>query len=478
MNNMISSQSNDTGVVPEPIAQPVDMLFRVVTAIILILSVNFSEQFPRYSELALFASIALAALYFMLAFLPGYSRPGEKPRKDAQILVSYLDVFLLGVAVLLIPFSLVVVSTIAILTAIRALSLGGLTRFFGHMTTLATGMTVAIALSQPVLTVRPTETINVFLVFCAPAFLGYLGWRFFHDRRALASALQAANVSNLELKLHNYKLAKYLSPSLRKAILSGKRVTLETQRKKLSVFFSDIKGFSELSEELETETLTSMLNLYLTEMSDIALKFGGTVDKFIGDGIMVFFGDPLSRGVKEDCIACVAMALAMQKRMKDLNQRWQAQGIKQPLLVRMGINTGFCTVGNFGTENRLDYTLLGTEVNKASRLESASHPGEIFVSRSTYDLIKDVIYCEPRGSIRLKGFKDMVEAYAAVDLRANLGKEDLCIDRVTDGFSMYMDVENIPHMQKQRVMASLEEAYEQLRKDIESNTLVDIKIVK
>ncbi len=173
------------------------------------------------------------------------------------------------------------------------------------------------------------------------------------------------------------------------------------------------------------------------------------------------------------------MAIAMQKRMEDLNKRWASQGIKKPLSIRMGINTGFCTVGNFGTENRLDYTLLGTEVNKASRLESAASANEILLSRSTYELIKDTIYCEPRGHIRLKGFKEPVEIFAAIDLRSNLGKTDShCVEHSTEGFSMFLDVESVPHLQKHRILSSLEDAYEQLRKDIEFNTKDDVKIFK
>ena len=141
--------------------------------------------------------------------------------------------------------------------------------------------------------------------------------------------------------MRSYKLSKYLSPALRKEILSGKEVKLETQRKKLTIFFSDIRGFSELVEEMEAETLTALLNNYLTDMSDIALKFGGTIDKFMGDGMMVFFGDPSSRGAKDDCLACVSMAIAMKKHMKELQLRWASQGIQKPMEIRMGINTGF-----------------------------------------------------------------------------------------------------------------------------------------
>ena len=113
-------------------------------------------------------------------------------------------------------------------------------------------------------------------------------------------------------------------------------------------------------------------------MSQIALAHGATIDKYVGDAILVFFGDPESRGVEEDAIACVTMALAMRKRMSELQTTWRASGIETPLRCRMGINTGVCTVGNFGSEDRIDYTIIGGgDVNLASRIESACPPNEI-----------------------------------------------------------------------------------------------------
>ncbi len=116
--------------------------------------------------------------------------------------------------------------------------------------------------------------------------------------------------------------------------------------------------------------LTSSASL-LTEMSKIALEYGATIDKYIGDAILAFFGDPESKGVKEDATACVEMAIAMQRRMRELQSQWLDSGLGKPFQLRIGINTGYCTVGNFGSEDRMDYTIIGNEVNLASRLESS-----------------------------------------------------------------------------------------------------------
>ena len=179
-------------------------------------------------------------------------------------------------------------------------------------------------------------------------------------------------------------------------------------------------GFTKLAEELDPEQLTSLLNTYLTEMSEIAFRFGGTIDKVIGDSIMVFFGDPESRGVRSDAVTCVSMAIAMRKAMEDLQLRWHKEGIERPPALRMGINSGLCKVGNFGTENRLDYTLLGRAVNLASRLESSAESNEILLSEDTYGLVKDTIHCIDKGQISIKGFSEAVNVYSAIDLHKHL----------------------------------------------------------
>lgn len=255
------------------------------------------------------------------------------------------------------------------------------------------------------------------------------------------------------------KVAKYISPQIWESIFSGSReVKLETQRKKLVVFFSDIKGFTALSEQLESEALTGLLNNYLTEMTNIALKYGGTIDKYIGDSIMVFFGDPKTQGAKKDTLACVAMAIEMRKHMKVLRQQWRAQGVQTPLEIRMGINTGYCTVGNFGTESRMDYTIIGREVNMASRLESAAESGEILLSHEACALVQDKIVCREKGTISAKGFSRPVPVYEAVDFRHNLAAKSSFIEHELPGFSMYMDTNRINNYDREKIAKALEMA--------------------
>ena len=218
------------------------------------------------------------------------------------------------------------------------------------------------------------------------------------------------------------KLAKYLAPQVYNSIFSGRQdVRITSQRKKLTIFFSDIAGFTETADRMESEDLTQLINHYLTEMSKIASEYGGTIDKYVGDAIVIFFGDPESRGVKEDALACVKMAIAMQRRMTELAEAWRDAGIETPLRCRIGIHTDYCTVGNFGSADRMDYTMIGGAVNLASRLEHEAPPGDVVISYETYAQVKDEIHCEEYGNIRVRGIAYPVTTYRVVDLKANLG---------------------------------------------------------
>lgn len=220
------------------------------------------------------------------------------------------------------------------------------------------------------------------------------------------------------------QLAKYLSPQVYDSIFSGRQeARVVSTRKKLTVFFSDIADFTETADRLESEELTQILNQYLTEMSQIALAHGATIDKYVGDAILVFLGDPESRGVSEDALAGVEMAIAMRKRLHDLRDGWHDSGLEKPLRVRMGIHTGYCTVGNFGSEDRMDYTIIGGAVNTAARLQALAEPDEILTSYETYALVRERIHCERHGEVDVRGIAYPVAAYRIVDSYANLGIE-------------------------------------------------------
>jgi class 3 adenylate cyclase len=154
-----------------------------------------------------------------------------------------------------------------------------------------------------------------------------------------------------------------------------------------------------------------VLNEYLNEMSRIALVHGGTIDKFIGDAILVFFGDPETEGAEEDAKSCVRMAIAIQKRLEQLSIDWRARGLEQPFRVRIGINTGYCNVGNFGSDERMDYTIIGAEANLAARLQYIAEPGTIVMSYETYALVKDIVSAHALPPISVKGITREVVPY-------------------------------------------------------------------
>ena len=259
------------------------------------------------------------------------------------------------------------------------------------------------------------------------------------------------------------QLAKYLSPQVYQSIFTGKQeVKIASRRKKLTVFFSDIAGFTETTERLESEDLTRLLNHYLTEMSAIALFCGATIDKYVGDAMVIFFGDPETRGVKEDALACVEMAIAMRKKMQELQGVWRQSGIEKPLRCRIGINTGYCTVGNFGSEDRMDYTIIGGGVNLASRLEAAATPGEILISYETYAHVRDRIHCEERGQISVKGIAYPVATYQVVDTYENLSAERRFIHEERAKLKLELDLDAMSADDRDDAAAVLQEALNRL----------------
>ena len=209
------------------------------------------------------------------------------------------------------------------------------------------------------------------------------------------------------------KLSRYLPVQLYEQIFSGSLdIHKRSERKKLTIFFSDIVDFTAVSEQIEAEDISEFLSFYLTEMSTIAEKFGGTIDKFIGDAIMIFFGDPKSDGDIHDSKNCVDMAIAMQNRI-DVLQPYIRRQFSFPtnLKIRIGIHTGFCNVGNFGSTSRLDYTAIGRTINIASRLESEAEPGQILVSETTRVLLEDFFEFSSERVVHPKGVPYPVSCY-------------------------------------------------------------------
>jgi class 3 adenylate cyclase len=265
------------------------------------------------------------------------------------------------------------------------------------------------------------------------------------------------------------KISRYLSPQVYKSIFSGQKdVTIHTERKKLTIFFSDIKDFTATTERLAPELITQLLNEYLTEMSNIALAHGGTIDKFIGDAILIFFGDPETRGEAEDAKACLRMAADMQHKLAELNVKWRSAGIEHPFQARIGINTGFCNVGNFGSADRMDYTIIGAEANLAARLQSIAEPGHIVISYETHALVRDMLVAHALPPITMKGISREVIPYSVEGMLDAAGQTTKVFSAHMTGLDFYLDPRMLTAGSAEQIRAVLQQAIAALEKPLPS----------
>jgi len=304
----------------------------------------------------------------------------------------------------------------------------------------------------------------VFEIWCAPTEKtgGAIGVATDVTKRIQAE--ERLRKQNKTLKGLSNQLSKYLSPQVYSQIFSGEQaVEISSKRKKLTVFFSDIADFTKITESLESEELTDLLNRHLTEMSDIALQYGATIDKYVGDAIMIFFGDPESRGIKEDAVTCVKMAITMQRRMRELQSEWLDMGLERPFELRIGINTGFCTVGNFGSETRMDYTIIGNEVNLADRLQENAELGSILLAHETHALVKDVVLAEEREPITMKGFARPIRTYSVTGIYDDLAAEGRIIRHQTQSAQAFVDLGSLVGDDREEAINVFEEILTKLK---------------
>ena len=208
------------------------------------------------------------------------------------------------------------------------------------------------------------------------------------------------------------RLSKYLSPQICEQIFSDIEFDTGTGRKKLTIFFSDIVNFTSITESMEAEELSGFLNFYLTNMCEIALKYGGTIDKFIGDSVMIFFGDPQSKGPEQDALACCNMGIEMLAFVEKNEELFKEQfNFPEKLEIRIGVHSGVCSVGNFGSDQRLDYTVIGRAVNVAARLEQAAPKNSMLFSNSTKSLLGDTFQVSDSIEVKAKGIDRPIIGY-------------------------------------------------------------------
>lgn len=255
------------------------------------------------------------------------------------------------------------------------------------------------------------------------------------------------------------KISRYLPQQLYQSIFSGSMgAQIGSRRKHLTVFFTDICNFTTRTEALEPEALSDILNTYFSAMTEIARSHGATIDKFIGDAILGFFGDPDTEGPARDAANCVAMAIEMQRRTSLLKSEFVRHGLTRPLEIRIGINSGHCTVGNFGSFERMDYTIVGTPVNVAARLQTACSPNAILVSATTCALCKDTHHFQPRGPLALKGISNPVETFEVEFENSPAGDSRATNDNPLDALRQKLsniDIEDLSDDERKTLLSSI-----------------------
>ncbi len=430
-------------------------ILEFLVAVVTLAAGIYMDLFPRLYLLVLAALLAYPLLAQSLAWY--LEVKGQRQQEAARVLVQ-LDALFIGLAIAALHFAVVPSLALLIIVHANAVTSGGIKPWLLNICLTLVGAALGTLLFG-LEWLRPEDTpleLSLLALIGLGAYVGASSFASHQQTQLIQQAQQRVAQQQKQAVELSRKLAKYLPPQIWGQLFSGKRdATIGTRRKRLTVFFSDIQGFSNISEDLPLATLTDMLNTYLNEMTRIALRHGGTVDKFIGDAVMVFFGDPNSQGARNDAYNCVAMAIEMQQQMKLLRQKWHRQGITQKLEIRVGINTGYVTVGNFGAESRMDYTILGTDVNLASRLEGKARPGHILVSESTHELIKDRIRCRDFGEVEVKGFERPVPVFEVADLKGNSGESKRFISMETQGFSLHMDLARLRNFDKKKILQSL-----------------------
>ncbi len=396
---------------------------------------------PEYNLMAVIFSALMIVVWIPLAY--GVTRRTEKPIAR-EIINLHTEAWLVGLIVPLVDFNPVFILVVVVIVGMGGVAYGGFWLCAKRYVFLAIGIGISVYVVgfsykyEAWLSTVAIMGLSVLFSAFAISYGSLVG------AKEAVSARKALKNKKAELEQLNAKLAKYLSPQVYDSIFQGKQeVRIGTHRKRLTVFFSDIKDFTKITENMESEALASLLNSYLNEMAEIALRHGGTIDKFIGDAILIFFGDPESKGKQEDAEACVLMALEMRERMQELRKKWKSEGVASALHIRCGITTGFCTVGNFGSENRLDYTIIGGQVNIAARLELEAQPDHILISQETHALVKNKVLCEKKDEITVKGIAYPIETFQVVDLRdrVNTGKE--AIDGKISDFIEQVENENL-----------------------------------
>lgn len=243
--------------------------------------------------------------------------------------------------------------------------------------------------------------------------VGTAGWLVVGTSLLIEQAARRTYVDEHVIKRQQALLRRYAPPAVADRIEHGDASSVDApQRRRVTVLFSDIVGFTELADRLDPESLTQVVNEYLAALAEIIERHNGTLNEFAGDGVMAIFGAPTELEPEQQALAAVAAAREVQGTLPDLNRAWRKLGVDRDLQTRIGINTGVLSVGSFGSEGRATYTGIGLQTNIAARIQSHSEPGTILLSQTSWELVKDTVECEPRGEVTVKGVHFPIAVFA------------------------------------------------------------------
>lgn len=349
-------------------------------------------------------------LGWLLSLPPSYLWLQRSPLRHG---LNAAENLLVPLAALALGLPALLICALAFSLLLAQLSMGGLRRALTALGLMCTGLVPALALTgwpgwtgSPVAAIAAALSVALYAL-CLAALTHWQHRRLQRARQQLAGqARQHAELAE--------RLARYLPPAVHRASFDAPDGTLQRSRRRwLTVCFMDLAGFTARTEHLDSEDVVSFLNELYALIAEAALKTGGTLDKFIGDAAMVFYGEPTSAGRSADAAACLQMAVEVRQRLAALQRNDDEHGrIAASLALRVGIHSGWCTVGTLGKRARLDYTVIGTTVNLASRLEALAAPDEILLSADTAALLTDQRHClESLGETAVKGLSRPVETF-------------------------------------------------------------------
>jgi adenylate cyclase len=285
---------------------------------------------------------------------------------------------------------------------------------------------------------QPTLTI-VFLVVAMLGYFAVVTFSFIRFRYILPSiapqamlflgvvlpTLEQAVSQELEKRRVRSLFSRFISPEMVDQMMSTRDLNSLNKRSDISILFSDIRGFTTLSEKLPPEDVVALLNPYLEAMSKVIYKHHGTVDKYEGDAILAFFGEPVP--FKDHAVRALRASLDMRVALDELKKQWEREGRPTHIEMGIGINSGDVFVGLLGSEQRINYTVIGDNVNLASRLQdlTKTYAWPILISESTYEQVKDEFDAEFVDAVTVKGKTKPVNVYKVIGRKGTPKEEQL-----------------------------------------------------